>query len=157
MEIITLTNQFNNNVGESEVVLDSEVLAVEALAKRFGDELKKAKRAHFACGEVLLPADLTRALAKDVLAKAETEPCGLKGCTIFINFESGEERRRLSVVNCDPSTPTTFELYLTLRQNVNGWNHFLPQFLKKMTRSGTVMISSEYDLQKKKLYRSYDD
>ncbi|RZC43186.1 RTP801 C domain containing protein [Asbolus verrucosus] len=160
MEIITLTNQFNNNVGENGapfVADSSEALAVEALSKRFAEELKKAKRAHLACGEVLLPTDLTRALARDVYALAEAEPCGLKGCTIYINFENGDDSRRLSVVNCDPSTPSTFELYLTLKQNINGWNNFLPQFLKKMTRGGTVMISSEYDLQKKKLYRSYDD
>lgn len=111
-------------------MLDSEALAVEALSKRFAEELKKAKRAHFASGEVLLPTDLTKALAEDVFAMAEAELCGLKGCTIFINFESGEERRRLSVVDCDPLTPSTFELYLTLRQSTNGWNHFLPRFLK---------------------------
>jgi hypothetical protein len=131
MEIITFTNQFNNNVGESEVVVDSsEALAIEALSKRFAEELKKAKRAHLACGEVLLPTDLTTALAKDVHAMAETELCGLKGCTIYINFESGDDNRRLSVINCDPSTPSTFELYLTLKQSINGWNNFLPQFLK---------------------------
>lgn len=108
----------------------SEVLAIEALSKRFTEELKNAKRIHLDCGEVLLPTDLTKALAKDVYALAEVELYGLKGCTIYINFESGDEKRRLSVINCDPSIPSTFELYLTLKQNINGWNNFLPQFLK---------------------------
>jgi len=161
MEIITFSNQFNNNVGESELpsVCDSsEAIAIEALSKRFADELKRAKRAHLACGEVLLPTDLMRSLAKDVYTLADAEPYGLKGCTIYINFEGAENvKRKLSVINCDPSTPSTFELYLTLKQATNGWNNFLPQFLKKMTSGGTVMISSEYDLQKNKLYRSYDD
>lgn len=103
---------------------------IEALSKRLEAELRTAKRTHLSVGEVLLPNGLTRAIAKDMFQLAETEPCGLKGCTLYIVFETNELKTKLSTVKCDPITPTTFELYLTLRQSTAGWNSFLPQFLK---------------------------
>jgi len=106
---------------------------------------------------VLLPCGLLQRISQDILAMAESEPCGLRGCTLYLNFEGEQDCRRLSTVKCDPSTASTFELYLTLKQASAGWNSFLPQFLKKITRGSTMMISTEYELNKNKLYRSYID
>lgn len=52
--------------------------ACEALAKRLEVELRAAKHARLACGEVLLPADLLPRIARQVLTMAENEPCGLR-------------------------------------------------------------------------------
>lgn len=52
--------------------------AVAALARRLEDELRAAKSAQLACGEVLLPADLLPRVARDVVRMAENEPCGLR-------------------------------------------------------------------------------
>lgn len=52
--------------------------ACQALARRLEDELRAAKSAQLACGEVLLPADLLPRIARDVLRMAENEPCGLR-------------------------------------------------------------------------------
>ena len=52
--------------------------ACQALAKRLEVELRAAKHAQLACGEVLLPADLLPRIAEDVLTMAENEPCGLR-------------------------------------------------------------------------------
>ncbi|XP_021925272.1 protein charybde-like isoform X3 [Zootermopsis nevadensis] len=129
--------------------------ACQALAQRLEDELRAAKSAQLACGEVLLPADLLPHIARDVLRMAENEPCGLRGCTLFINFENDHVCRRIGTIKCDPSTVSTFELFLTLKQDSSSWHSLLPQFLKNLTRGGTIMISQGFTLEKKKLYRSY--
>uniref|UniRef100_A0A1B6CKS5 Protein charybde n=1 Tax=Clastoptera arizonana TaxID=38151 RepID=A0A1B6CKS5_9HEMI len=130
--------------------------ACQALARRLEDELRAAKSAQLACGEVLLPADLLSRIARDVLTMAENEPCGLRGCTLFINFESEQECRRIGTIRCDPNTVSTFELFLTLTQDSrSSWHSILPQFIKNLTKGGTIMISPAFKLVKKKLYRSY--
>lgn len=129
--------------------------AVSALARRLEDELRAAKSAQLACGEVLLPADLLPRVARDVVRMAENEPCGLRGCTLFINFENDQVCRRLGQIKCDPNTVSTFELFLTLKQDSSSWHSILPQFLKNLTRGRTIMISPGFTLEKKKLYRSY--
>ncbi|XP_063243486.1 protein charybde-like isoform X1 [Bacillus rossius redtenbacheri] len=128
--------------------------ATRALARRLEEELRAAKSAQLACGEVLLPADLLPRVARDVLRMAENEPCGLRGCTLFLNFETEQMCRRIGTVKCDPNTVSTFELFLTLKQDATSWHSLLPQFLKNLTRGGTIVISPGFTLEKKKLYRS---
>lgn len=53
-----------------------------------------------------------------------------RGCTLFINFETDNMCRRLSRIQCDPNAVSTFELYLTLKQDHNSWHILLPQFIK---------------------------
>lgn len=106
------------------------VAAVDALSKKLEEELRAAKRTHLSCGEVLLPCGLLQRIARDILENADSELCGLRGCTLYVSFASEEDTRRLSTVKCDPYTASTFELYLTLKQSTAGWNSFLPQFLK---------------------------
>ncbi|KAF4518922.1 hypothetical protein B566_EDAN006760 [Ephemera danica] len=131
--------------------------AASALARRLEEELRAAKSAQLACGEVLLPANLLPRIARDVLRLAENEPCGLRGCTLYIKFEGDQECRRIGTVKCDPNTVSTFEVYLTLKQDSSPWHSLLPQFIKNLTRGGTVVISQGYTLEKKKLYRSYSE
>ncbi|KAJ8969449.1 hypothetical protein NQ314_001755 [Rhamnusium bicolor] len=144
MEVLSVTNIKYSSPEEdweySEFPESEEASLIEALSKRLEAELRTAKRTHLSVGEL-----------------ADSEPCGLRGCTLYINFEADELKTKLSTIKCDPTTPSTFEVYLTLKQSTAGWNSFLPQFLKKITRGGTVMISPEYGLQKKKLYRSTSD
>lgn len=99
------------------------------LAKRLEEEIRAAKRTHLSCGEVLLPSGLLPKVAEDVLKIAETELYGLKGCTLYLLYEGEEDCRRLSNFKIDPTTPSTFEIYLTFKQANAGWT-FLPQFLK---------------------------
>lgn len=143
-------NFSNNRAGNVTDELDG---ASQALAKRLEVELRAAKHVQLACGEVLLPADLLPRIAKDVLTMAENEPCGLRGCTLFISFETDNMCRRLSRIQCDPNSVPTFELYLTLKQDHTSWHILL--FLKNLTRGGTIIISKDFMLQKKKLYRPY--
>ncbi|CAG9858600.1 unnamed protein product [Phyllotreta striolata] len=138
----------------NEFFRSEETSLIEALSKRLEAELRTAKRTHLSVGDVLLPNGLTHSIAKDLFYLADSEPCGLRGCTLYIDFEANDLKTNLSKVECDSSTPSTFEVYLTLKQTTKGWNSFLPQFLKKITNSGELIISAEYGLQKKQLYRS---
>ncbi|BES92715.1 Protein hook [Nesidiocoris tenuis] len=132
---------------------------VSALARRLETELRAAKSAQLACGEVLLPPDLLQRVAADVFALAEVEPCGIRGCTLYVEFLSADLQncRRIATVKWDPNTVSTFELTLTLKQDPRSasWTSILPQFIKNLTRGGTIMISHSFDISKKKLYRSY--
>ncbi|KAK9883820.1 hypothetical protein WA026_002019 [Henosepilachna vigintioctopunctata] len=154
MEVITLRSnlKFPHTEETGQTEYPEEAAIVEALSKRLEDELRIARKEHF-FEEILLPHGLTLDIAKRVFRMAELEPCGLRGCILYIEIELKEERRKITTIKCDPSIPSTFELNLLLKQSTNGWNLFLPQFLKKITR-GTVMINPEYDLKKTKLYRS---
>ncbi|XP_030751835.1 protein charybde-like [Sitophilus oryzae] len=157
MEVLPVINETYTNEEDWEYDYpDSteEPAVVEALSKRLEAELREAKDTHLSMGEVLLPNGLTRRIAQDIFRMADNEPCGLRGCTLYVNFEGEGFNRMLCTFRCDPSTPSTFELYLTLKQSTAGWSNILPQFLKKITRGSAVMISSEYRLYLKKLYRS---
>ncbi|CAH1183026.1 unnamed protein product [Ceutorhynchus assimilis] len=155
MEVLPISNETYNNEEEWDCPENpNEPALVEALSKRLEAELREAKNTHLMVGEVLLPNGLTRRIAQHIFRMADSEFYGLRGCTLYIDFEGEGVNRKLSSFRCDPTTPATFEVYLTLKQSTAAWNSFLPQFLKKITRSGAVMISPEYQLQLKKLYRS---
>lgn len=132
--------------------------ALQALAARLESELRHAKRRHLVCTEVLLPADLLPRIASQMFELSEKEPCGIRGCTVYIEFEDEPDNsRRIATMKTDPTTVSTFELYLTLRQDRSGWTSILPQFLKNLARGSTIMISPEFALIKNKLYHAYSD
>ena len=138
---------------------------VRAVALRLEGALRAAKKAHLQTSEVLLPPDLLTRVARDILRMAETEPCGLRGCLILLNFESGHSgtsasqtnstnpshnnnnvtttnnnnsspstdltnKRKIGKVKCDSQTVTTFELHLSLREDLAPWYSRLPQILR---------------------------
>lgn len=109
---------------------DENVEAVQKLAQQLQQELKEAKSRHLDCTEVLLPADLLQRIASDMLVKSEKEPCGIRGCTIFIEFqEEPNNVRRIASLKPDQDTVSTFEFYLTLNSR-SSWTSMLPAFLK---------------------------
>lgn len=162
MEVLPLnfTLEYQKQKGYYNPSSTSEELSHEnsvmILSKRLESEIRAAKRTHLSCGEVLLPCGLLQKISEDILRIAESELCGVRGCTLYLLFEGEEDCRRLSTVKVDPATPSTFELYLTFKQANAGWG-FLPQFFKKITGGGTVVISTEYELTKKKLYRTFPE
>jgi hypothetical protein len=168
-----------NGVGFG-VELDAEsaemAAAVRAVALHLEGTLRAAKKAHLSCGEVLLPPDLLTRCSRDIIRMAETEPCGLRGCLILLSFESGQpshhqstnhnnnnnnnnaasaNTRKIGKVKCDSQTVTTFELHLTLREDLAPWYSRLPQILRNLTKGGTIVVSPVYTIAKKKLYRSH--
>lgn len=68
--------------------------ALQALSARLESELRTAKRRHLACTEVLLPADLLPRIASQMFELSEKEPCGIRGCTVYIEFEDEPDNSR---------------------------------------------------------------
>lgn len=131
---------------------DIDASAVQDLSVRLLDELRAAKSRHLTCTEVSLPCDLTTRVAAEIITVSEKEPCGIRGCTIYIEFEDEPQNsRRIASLKIDPETVSTFEVYLTLRQDHRGWTALLPQFMKSLARS-TITISPEFTITKHKLY-----
>ncbi|XP_022916845.1 protein charybde-like [Onthophagus taurus] len=161
MEVLQLNSVAYNisKVYDYEVYEDeceSTEAAVGALSKLLETTLRSAKHSHLSCGEVVLPSGLLEEISRQIYNEADSELYGLRGCTLYLNFEGENECRKLSTIKCDQSTVSTFELTLTLKQSTAGWNSFLSQFIKKITRGGTMMISPDFKLEKRKLYRSYN-
>lgn len=105
--------------------------AISDLSLSLQSELRLAKSRNLACTEVLLPADLLDRIATDMVQMAEKEPCGIRGCAVYIEFEDEPgNSRRIASLQCGAGTVATFELYLTLRNDQSGWTAKLPQFLK---------------------------
>uniref|UniRef100_A0A1I8PT41 Protein scylla n=2 Tax=Stomoxys calcitrans TaxID=35570 RepID=A0A1I8PT41_STOCA len=134
---------------------NSDAAACHNLSLRLLDELREAKSRNLTCTEVSIPCDLTTRIASDILRVSEREPCGVRGCTVYIEFEEEPQNsRRIGTLKVDSEMVSTFELYLTLRQDKRGWASLLPQFMKNLSRS--VTISSDYSLTKHKLYSPYE-
>lgn len=130
---------------------DVDSAEVERLSSALLDKLREAKARHLTCTEVSLPCDLTPSIAAEIIRVSEKEPCGIRGCTIYVEFEDEPQNsRRIASLKVDPETEPTFEVYLTLRQDHRGWTALLPQFMKSLAR--TITISPEYTITKHKLY-----
>lgn len=137
--------------GSHYFAYNCDMKAVEELSLRLLDELRAAKSRHLTCTEVSLPCDLTPSVAREIIRVSEKEPRGIRGCTIYIEFEDEPKNsRRIASIKVDPDTVSTFEVYLTLRQDHRGWTSLLPQFMKSLAR--TITISPEYTITKNKLY-----
>jgi len=101
------------------------------------------------------PCNLLQEIAAHVIQEASLEPCGLKGCLIFIYFEGENDCQFLNTLRCDPATiPPTFELTLTLRQNQAKMRGWIPDIVKRnFSVMPNVMVSTSYRLVKRRKYR----
>ncbi len=125
---------------------------VNYLSKKIETTLKEAKEEKkLNCTEILIPQMLTKQIAQDIIAMAETEPCGLRGCLLYLNIEEKTLCRRLGEIKLDKSSVPTFEMYLTLKRAIPSW---IDAFENKLLRKESVVIDQLYRLSKKKLYRT---
>jgi len=126
------------------------------IAEQIEAGLKRAKTSTLDCVEVLIPLNLTQQIALDVLSSSDSEPCGLRGCILYINFEDdSKEVRRIGCVRPVGSNPVpTFELYLTLKQANSGWLTAVSNRIWKSLGRKSIVISESYQLSKKRLFRS---
>ena len=125
---------------------------INYLTKKIETTLREAKESKkLNCTEILIPQKLTVQIAEDIIAMAESEPCGLRGCILYINIEEKTLCRRLGETKLDRSSVPTFEMYLTLKRAIPGW---IDAFENKLFRKESVILSEVYRISKKKLYRS---
>lgn len=128
------------------------------LSQKLESCLKEAKDKQLQCAEVLIPSNLIDRIVRDILLMSEKEPCGIRGCAVYVNLEEKHLCRRIGKVKCDPDTVATFEVILTLKQDCSSWlslRHLIPaRLLKSIGRNSPLVLSENYTLNKKKLYRS---
>ncbi|XP_077355673.1 DNA damage-inducible transcript 4-like protein [Festucalex cinctus] len=128
------------------------------LAKTLECCLSRAKRSTLHCSAVLVPEQLTRRIAGQVLRLASCEPCGLRGCILDVLLEVDKGCKRLERLVYDASVVPTFELTLVLKQDSNAWPSlrdllfmgtcFAPTFRR------ALKLSRGFRLVKTKLYSS---
>ncbi|XP_071953720.1 protein scylla-like [Antedon mediterranea] len=115
-------------------------------------ELKCVREKHVQ-GRLLIPCDLPSKVAQDTLRMSRNEPCGIRGCTLFIVFEDGTMCKKVGKVQVDPNTVTTFELTLILHIDSQKW---LVKKLPALFRSWsepTTTVRPGFKITKNKLYR----
>ncbi|CAM1312291.1 DDIT4L (predicted) [Pycnogonum litorale] len=129
------------------------------LAERLESCLRDAKHSCLECNEVLIPLDLISNVTSDIQRMSSNEPCGLRGCVLFIHLEEDKKTsQRIGKVKLDNDTVETFELHLKLKKERNGWKalkHMLPNFLQKFGKDSSIVISPLYSISKRKLFRSW--
>lgn len=123
------------------------------------DGLKYARDNVLKC-DILIPCGLTRKIARDILIMSESEPCGIRGCGLSIHLQDKVRSTKLSHVQCDPSTVSTFEIHLTFHEDTRHWIG-LKKMMMRLTgcfkhsiyRTTPKMLCQAYKLEKQKLYR----
>lgn len=130
----------------------------QQLAKMFENCLSRAKKTTLHCSSVLVPEKLTRRIAREVLRLASCEPCGLRGCVLYVHLELDKGCKRLERIIYDATVVPTFELTLVFKQDGTAWPS-----LKDFFFMGTcfapafrhvLKLSPGFRLVKKKLYSS---
>merc|ERR1711981_825012 len=79
------------------------------------------------------PDNLVSVIAGHVIQESSLEPCGLKGCVIYIYLEDDDGCQYVNCLRCDPETVPTFELTLTLRSSSSSFCN--PFFLTRSQSS----------------------
>ena len=111
----------------------------------------------------LIPPNLLRQIADDIVRMSCHEPCGLRGCVLHLSVERKQNRRlqTLGVIQFDPHTVTTFELHLTLMEDSTRWlrvRRFIGRLISGClhdTVTEDIFVSPGFRLMKEKLYRGW--
>ncbi|XP_029452961.1 DNA damage-inducible transcript 4-like protein [Rhinatrema bivittatum] len=145
----------SSDVNVKEAV--SEEKSCHNLVKMLENCLAKSKQTKLNCSKVLVPAKLTKRIAQEVVRLSSTEPCGLRGCVIFVNLEINNTCEKLDRIVYDSSVVPTFELTLVLKQEGHSWPTFRDFFIGTCFASGfrrVLKLSPAFWLLKRKLYSS---
>ncbi|XP_063811838.1 DNA damage-inducible transcript 4-like protein [Pseudophryne corroboree] len=120
--------------------------------------LYRAKSTKLQCSKVLVPKELTTLVAQEVLKLSLSEPCGLRGCIIYVSLESNNKQAKVDTIVYDCSVEPTFELKLVLKQDTQGWDYLKDLLINRtcfpnLFRS-VIKLSPKFQLSKRKLYFS---
>ncbi|KAG0717750.1 Protein charybde [Chionoecetes opilio] len=103
--------------------LGEDETAAMLLAKHIWRLLKKARNRLYqmpgceggAAGvSVMVPADFLNRLSRDVVRMTEGESHGVRGCTLQIDYNDGQEVTKVGRIKCDPHLTSMCLLHLTL-------------------------------------------
>lgn len=105
--------------------------------------------------EVAIPPATTVAILQELVAQGEREICGVRGGTLVVQFtDRAGKVHKIGRFPLDPYTTSTYQLHLHLRENAN-FKTSVENLVRKMSGHGPLtLISPNYTLEVKKLYRS---
>lgn len=137
----------------------SDQARCKEVASHIENGLKIAREKQLKC-EILIPCGLTMKIARDIMIMSECEPCGIRGCCLYIHLEEKSSCTELVKLQCDPNTVSTFEVHLTLQEDTRKWC-IVKKFLMSVTgcfkhsiySTTPKMLCLGYKLEKQKLYR----
>ncbi|KAL4240454.1 Ddit4lp [Mactra antiquata] len=154
-----------NVVPEKEECYDNledplEEVKCKQVAKHVETCLSEAREKHLKC-DILIPCGLTMKIARDILLMSESEPCGIRGCALTLHLQDKFNCTELVKLQYDPTTVATFEIHLTLQEDVRHLMSVKKMFMrltgcfKDSTYNTTPkMLCLAYKLEKQKLYRT---
>lgn len=134
---------------------ESDAIVVTQIAEKLESTLREAKSKILGNCKILLPTNLALQIAMDIVGMSEHEPCGLRGCLLYVNYDDRNTSHQLGQVKFgDRTIVPTFEMYLHLKRNATGWLQIVTSRILSRFGQETVVISDCYKLSKKKLFRS---
>ncbi|KAG7265949.1 hypothetical protein CRUP_037634 [Coryphaenoides rupestris] len=154
--------------GEEDHHNDHESTCARRLAETFEGCLSRAKKTILGCSALLVPHQLMRRAARHALQLVAGEPCGLRGCVLYVHLELADGAvRLLEHLTCDAVVVPTSELTLVFKQDrgggvgvggtVGSWSAGLRQLLMGTCFSApgfrrVIKLSPGFRLVKRKLY-----
>lgn len=86
---------------------------------------------------------------------SETEPCGLKGCLLYITLQDNNACQMLGSLKLgDQTIVPTFEMYLYLQRRHCDWFKLVATRLFKNLFRDLYTLNDNYELSKRKLFRN---
>lgn len=134
----------------------AEDRSCQRLATMLEGCLSRAKKTTLHCSSVLVPEKLTHRISREVVRLASGEPCGLRGCVLYVLLELDKGCKRLERIVYDGGVVPTFELTLVLKQDGGAWPSLRDFFLLGSCFGPTfrhvLKLSPSFRLVKRKLY-----
>ncbi|XP_068244420.1 protein scylla-like isoform X2 [Palaemon carinicauda] len=105
---------------------------------------------------IWLPPSLLDQVAEEVLHLSKDEPCGLRGCVVFVTWKDGvsnDQPQPIAQVKADSSTPTTHILVLTLQPDCSSWYNRMARMIRSLDKRERrqLVASPQYELVKRRL------
>lgn len=115
------------------------------------------------CSQVIYPPDLVSRITSDVFRMSVSEPCGIRGCAIYITLQEKDRSYKLGTIFGNPLAPPTFEIHLTLKEDDRSWKKLQKVYYtirgclrKSQWTAMPKILCSSYQLEKRRLYRRSD-
>lgn len=139
-----------------------EFQTCQAVQKEIETAIKESCEKEKHC-KIIFPSDLISRISQDVIRMSTAEPCGVKGCAIYILLEEKNKANKLATILGNPLIPPTFEIYLTLKEDNRSWRKLQKVYLTIKSciqnshwTSMPKILCSAYQLEKRRLYRQIE-
>ncbi|KAG7176494.1 protein charybde-like [Homarus americanus] len=114
------------------------------LRGRVEEEVRK-----YTQNNIVLPPTLLDQVADHVLYLSKDEPCGLRGCVIFVAYEDPELGEQcLAQVKADKNMPSTHFLVLKLKPDPTSWYTKMARIFRSLGGKRRMIVSPKYELTK---------